>query len=93
MDFQETVYEVGGASCPPGMYMRHEGREYGLILSGRLRVGVGRDEYELEAGDAICFDSQTPHRLEAVGDEPARAVWFVIGRKADGRAAWPESAG
>ena len=69
------------------------GARDGLILSGRLRVGVGRDEYELGPGDAICFDSQTPHRLEAVGDEPARAVWFVIGRKADGRAAWPESAG
>ena len=29
VDFQECVYEVGGASCPPGMYMRHEGRETG----------------------------------------------------------------
>lgn len=93
VDFQETVYEVGGASCPPGMYMRHDGREYGVILTGRLKVAVGIDEYVLDPGDAICFDSQTPHRLEAVGDEPARAVWFVVGRKLDGRANWRESGG
>jgi transcriptional regulator with XRE-family HTH domain len=93
VDVQEAVYEVGGASCPPGMYMRHEGREYGVILSGRLKVAVGLDEYVLEPGDAICFDSQTPHRLETVGDEPVRAMWFVIGRKLDVRANWPESAG
>ena len=93
VDVQEAVYEVGGASCPPGMYMRHEGREYGVILSGRLKVAVGLDEYVLDPGDAICFDSQTPHRLETVGDEPVRAMWFVIGRKLDLRANWPESAG
>lgn len=93
VDVQEAVYEVGGASCPPGMYMRHEGREYGVILSGRLKVAVGLDEYVLDPGDAICFDSQTPHRLETVGDEPVRAMWFVIGRKLDVRANWPESAG
>jgi transcriptional regulator with XRE-family HTH domain len=93
VDVQEAVYEVGGASCPPGMYMRHEGREYGVIISGRLKVAVGLDEYVLDPGDAICFDSQTPHRLETVGDEPVRAMWFVIGRKLDGRVNWPESAG
>lgn len=93
VDVQEAVYEVGGASCPPGMYMRHEGREYGVILSGRLKVAVGLDEYVLDPGDAICFDSQTPHRLETVGDEPVRAMWFVIGRDLDVRANWPESAG
>jgi transcriptional regulator with XRE-family HTH domain len=90
VDFQESIYEPGGASCPPGMYVRHDGREYGLVISGRLKVAVGFDEYELEPGDAISFDSQTPHRLEAIGDEPARTVWFVIGRGgSDSRARWP----
>jgi transcriptional regulator with XRE-family HTH domain len=91
VEFQETTYDVGGASCPPGMYIRHEGREYGVVVSGRLRVAVGVEEYELDPGDSICFDSQTPHRLEAVGDEPARAIWFVVGRSGDSRARWPDT--
>src|SRR6266536_2332233 len=41
-DFLYVVYEVGGASSRPGTHMRHMGREYGLVLSGRLRVTIGR---------------------------------------------------
>src|SRR5512133_3370120 len=81
-DFLYVVYEVGGASSRPGTHMRHMGREYGLVLSGRLRVTIGFDqeEYELGPGDSIAFESSRPHRLENAGDEPVEAVWFVIGR-------------
>jgi transcriptional regulator with XRE-family HTH domain len=84
-DFLYVVYEVGGASGRPGTYMRHSGREYGLVLSGRLRVSLGFDEeHVLGPGDSIAFDSARPHRLENAGDEPAHAVWFIAGRE-DGR--------
>jgi transcriptional regulator with XRE-family HTH domain len=81
-DFLHVVYEVGGASSRPGTHMRHMGREYGLVLSGRLRVTIGfdEDEYELGPGDSIAFDSSRPHRLENSGDEPVEAIWFVVGR-------------
>ena len=80
-DFLYVVYEVGGASSGRGSHMRHAGREYGLVLSGRLRVALGFDEeHELGPGDSIAFDSRQPHRLENAGDEPAHAVWFVVGR-------------
>ena len=55
---------------------RHTGQEYGYVVSGRLVVEVGDDEVELGPGDAITFDSETPHRFRAAGEEPARAVWF-----------------
>jgi hypothetical protein len=30
-----------------------------------------------------------PHRLETIGGEPAKAIWFVIGRAgSDARAQW-----
>jgi transcriptional regulator with XRE-family HTH domain len=81
-DFMYVVYEVGGASSRAGTHMRHMGREYGLVLSGRLRVTIGfDDEYELGAGDSIAFESSRPHRLENAGDEPVHAVWFVAGRE------------
>ena len=39
--------------------MRHMGREYGLVLSGRLRVTIGFDEeHELGPGDSIAFESR-----------------------------------
>jgi transcriptional regulator with XRE-family HTH domain len=91
VDFLEVVYDVGGASSPGGKFVHHAGREYGVVTGGRLKVTVGFREYELGPGDSICFDSAVPHRLESVGDEPARAIWFVIGRaSSDARAQWPE---
>jgi transcriptional regulator with XRE-family HTH domain len=80
-DFLYVVYEVGGASSRPGTHMRHMGREYGVVLSGRLRVTIGFDEeHELGPGDSIAFDSSRPHRLENLGDKPVEAIWFVVGR-------------
>ena len=80
-DFLYVVYEVGGASSRPGTHMRHMGREYGVVLSGRLRVTIGFDEqHELGSGDSIAFDSSRPHRLENAGDDPVEAIWFVVGR-------------
>jgi transcriptional regulator with XRE-family HTH domain len=92
-DFLYVVYDVGGASAECDRFNRHSGREYGLLLSGRLEVTVGFDEYELGPGDAICFDSMVPHRLRNIGDEPAHAVWFVIGRQGDDRRRFPTADG
>ena len=50
----------------------------GYVLSGRLQVRIGFDEYVLEPGDAISIDSSIPHRLATIGDEPVEAIWFVL---------------
>jgi transcriptional regulator with XRE-family HTH domain len=84
IDFLEAIYEVGGASTPDRSLIRHDGREYGYIISGTLGVQIGFTQHELSAGDSIAFDSTTPHRLFNVGEEPVHAVWFVVGRQADG---------
>lgn len=80
VDFLFVTYEVGGASSPENEFQRHSGQEWGYVLSGSLRVKIGFDEFVLGPGDAITFDSGTPHRLYNDGDEPARAVWYVLGR-------------
>src|SRR6266487_1423674 len=41
VDFLHVVYDVGGASAPAERLMRHAGREYGTVLSGRLNVQLG----------------------------------------------------
>jgi len=86
IDFLHAIYEVGGASTPDESLMRHHGREYGYVISGTLGIQIGFQEYELSPGDSIAFDSTRPHRLFNKGDEPVHAIWFVVGRDADGRA-------
>lgn len=83
VDFLLAVYEVGGASTPDESLMRHNGREYGYVMSGTLGVQVGFESYQLGPGDAISFDSTIPHRLFNQGSVPVNAVWFVVGRGAD----------
>lgn len=85
VDFLEAIYEVGGASTPDESLMRHQGREYGYIVSGRLHIQIGFQTYELEPGDSIAFDSTTPHRFSNRGDVPVHAIWFVVGRGHDHR--------
>lgn len=83
VDFLHATYEVGGASTPDESLMRHHGREYGYVMSGTLGIQIGFEEYVLEAGDSIAFDSTRPHRLYNRGDAPVHAIWFVVGREED----------
>jgi transcriptional regulator with XRE-family HTH domain len=76
-DFILVTYEVGGSSSRDDELVAHHGREYGLVLSGRLEVTVGFESSVLGPGASISFDSTTPHRLRNVGEEPVTAVWFV----------------
>jgi transcriptional regulator with XRE-family HTH domain len=81
VDFLHVIYEVGGASATESMMIRHHGREYGLVLSGRLGVQLGFETYELGPGDSIAFDSTGPHRFWNLGDEPVHGIWCVVGRE------------
>jgi transcriptional regulator with XRE-family HTH domain len=80
VDFLYTTYEVGGASNPEGKLVRHNGREFGIVFTGRLGVTVGFEEHVLGPGDSISFESTVPHRLHNDGDEIVTAVWVVLGR-------------
>jgi transcriptional regulator with XRE-family HTH domain len=83
VEFLTIVYPPGAESCHEDSLLRHSGKEYGYVLSGVLGVRVGFDEYELHPGMAISFDASAPHRLWAVGREPAEALWVVVGRQSD----------
>jgi transcriptional regulator with XRE-family HTH domain len=83
VDFIEATYAPGGASGPPDALLRHNGHEFGHVLSGNLHVVVGFDEFILGPGDSITFPSSTPHRLSNEGSEPVQAIWVVRGRRGD----------
>lgn len=81
VDFLHVIYDVGGSSASDTKMMRHPGREYGIVISGRLGVQLGFETFELDPGDSIGFDSTQPHRLWNLGDEPVHGYWFVVGRE------------
>jgi transcriptional regulator with XRE-family HTH domain len=81
-DFLFVRYDVGGSSGKNDTFVRHSGREYGVVLSGVLEVTVGFETYVLHPGDAVSFESTTPHRLRNISDEPVTGIWVVMGRHA-----------
>ncbi|MCT9078336.1 helix-turn-helix domain-containing protein [Streptomyces fulvoviolaceus] len=78
VDFLLVTYRPGGSSSSSGGLMRHAGTEYGYLTSGELVLTLGFDEHTLRPGDAVCFESTTPHRYRNDGAEPAVGVWFVF---------------
>ena len=77
-DFLEVIYSPGGHSTDERRPLRHDGREYGLIIRGTLQANVGFESYELGPGDSIAFDSSTPHEyLNKTGDF-VHAIWVVV---------------
>ena len=81
VEFLMTVYPPRSESGPPDGLVRHTGREFGIVLKGTLSLTVGFDDYTLEAGDSVFFDSTVPHRLHNEGEETVEAVWVVLGRQ------------
>ena len=81
VDFMFVTYEPGGRSSSSGKLMRHTGTEFAYLLRGKLKIQVGFDEYVLQPGDALAFDSSEPHLLVNEGAEPAEGIWFVLGRR------------
>jgi len=77
VDFLQVTYRPGGSSSTSGGLMRHTGTEYGYLTSGELVLTLGFDDHVLRPGDAVCFESTTPHRYRNDGDEPAVGVWYV----------------
>ena len=77
VDFLLVTYRPGGSSSGSGGLMRHAGTEYGYLTAGELVLTLGFDEHVLRPGDAVCFESTTPHRYRNDGAEPAVGVWFV----------------
>jgi transcriptional regulator with XRE-family HTH domain/mannose-6-phosphate isomerase-like protein (cupin superfamily) len=77
-DFLEVIYSPGGHSTDERRPLRHDGREYGLIISGTLQANVGFESYDLGPGDSIAFDSSTPHEYLNKTGEPVHAIWIVV---------------
>jgi len=88
-EFIEVIYKPAPGALPPEDFIRHSGREYGLIIKGTLSVQVGFGRAEMRAGDSIAFDSSIPHRFWNQTSEEVVAVWFVLDESASEAEGFP----
>ena len=51
----------------PAPLVVHNGQEFNYVLEGCVRVTLGKNSYDLFAGDSIYFDPRQPHGQAAVG--------------------------
>lgn len=82
-EFIDVIYAPAPGAQPPADFVRHDGREYGVIIRGQLNVQVGFGTAVLEVGDSISFDSSIPHRFWNSQDSEVHAIWFVLDRQDD----------
>jgi quercetin dioxygenase-like cupin family protein len=47
----------------------HDGEEWLYVLTGRLHLEIGDEQYILEVGDAAHFEARVPHRLAAAVEQ------------------------
>lgn len=52
----------------------HEGEEWTYVLSGQLRLILGDEEFTLKPGDAVHFNAQILHHLNALNEQDAEIL-------------------
>ena len=66
--------ELAPGETGPADGFVHAGEECYVVLAGRIRFRVGEQEFVLDAGDALTFDSSVPHAATNDGPEAAVAI-------------------
>jgi transcriptional regulator with XRE-family HTH domain len=55
----------------------HEGEEFIHVLLGSIAVDYGKDNFVLNEGDSIYYDSIVPHRVLSAGGKNARILAVI----------------
>jgi len=58
-------------------FVQADGEECFVVSRGRVLVRFSDEEYLLEQGDSISFDSAKSHSIENPGEEEAVLIWAV----------------
>ena len=56
----------------------HPGVEFLYLVNGTLGIKVGSEDFSLEAGDSIYFDSAVQHSYRRIGKKPCGAVIVTL---------------
>ncbi|MPM70234.1 hypothetical protein SDC9_117187 [bioreactor metagenome] len=55
----------------------HEGEEFLYVLKGSITVLYGLDEFVLNTGESIYYDSIVEHLVTSANDDPAQVLAVV----------------
>ncbi|MBJ7469992.1 MAG: helix-turn-helix domain-containing protein [Solirubrobacteraceae bacterium] len=66
---------------PPDELPVHEGQDWIYVLSGRMRLLLGDDDFTIDPGEAVEFSTWTPHWFGAV-EGPVEAL-LILGAQGE----------
>ncbi|SHI75847.1 transcriptional regulator, XRE family with cupin sensor [Desulfatibacillum alkenivorans DSM 16219] len=69
--------EILPESAKDAKLSSHEGEEFIVVNSGRIKVVYGQETHILGAGDSIYYNSITPHYVSCEGEEAA-SIYAVL---------------
>jgi len=88
-DFQSLAFNFKNRSMEPMLVsldeydddkapalVTHTGQEFNLVLAGKIKIVLGKHEFELGEGDSFYFDPRIPHGQRAVGG-PAKFLTVI----------------
>jgi transcriptional regulator with XRE-family HTH domain len=80
LDRRLNAYYAEFRLVPPGTARQHHhaGFEFLTVLRGKLGLRVIAEEYLLESGDSIYFDSSVPHSYRRLGRTPCAAIVVTV---------------
>jgi quercetin dioxygenase-like cupin family protein/DNA-binding XRE family transcriptional regulator len=55
----------------------HDGQEFIFVLEGEMRAQVGDQVEILRPGDAVYYDSNSPHLVKCHGEKPAKILAVI----------------
>ncbi len=53
---------------------KHEGEEFVFVMEGELQLTIGNKTHHLKREESFHFNSNTPHKLKSMSDEPTRCI-------------------
>jgi transcriptional regulator with XRE-family HTH domain len=76
MQAWKIIIPTGNATPQP---RAHDGHEWIYVLSGRMRLVLGGEDWVLGPGEVAAFDTTVTHWFGSTGDEPAE-ILSIFGR-------------
>ncbi|MFV0437486.1 MAG: cupin domain-containing protein [Desulfopila sp.] len=64
----------------PSHFFAHKGEEMGYLLTGRLEMTIENQSYEVQAGDMMHLQKDTPGGWSNISDQTAELLWIKVRR-------------
>ena len=56
--------------------MPHEGEEFGFVLSGTVKITVGKRSFTVKKGETFYYKADKKHSLANATDKKAAVLWI-----------------